>query len=125
MFDLDPQIAAFLIGGGVAFAIWAIASQAHEKSVVRDSLRALEDYEVESVRDPELLNPLGGRGQQLPVPVALALRVREGTQRVAHPRLLMGLRDERPVGGRAASTHAAGCGLGGPADLASLRYGGG
>ncbi len=61
MFDLDPQIAAFLFGGGIALAIWAVASQAHEKSVVRESLRALDDYEVESVRDQELLNPLAER----------------------------------------------------------------
>ncbi len=61
MFELSPQIAAALIGGGVALAIWAIASQAHDKSVVRESLRALEDYEVESVRDQELLNPLAQR----------------------------------------------------------------
>ena len=70
MFDLDPQIAAFLFGGGIALAIWAIGSQAHEKSVVRESLRALDDYEVESVRDQELLNPLAERAL-LPVLGAL------------------------------------------------------
>jgi tight adherence protein C len=59
--ELSPQIAVALLGGGVALAIWAIASQAHEKSVVRDSLRALDDYEVESIRDQELLNPLAQR----------------------------------------------------------------
>jgi tight adherence protein C len=59
--ELSPQAAAALLGGGVALAIWAIASQAHEKSVVRDSLRALQDYEVESVRDKEMLNPLAER----------------------------------------------------------------
>jgi tight adherence protein C len=61
VFDLDPQYAAALLGGGIALAIWAIASQAHEKSVVRESLRQLEDYEVDSVRDQELLNPLAER----------------------------------------------------------------
>ena len=61
MFDLDPQLAAILFGGGIAFAIWAVASQAHEKSVVRESLRALDDYELDSVRDQELLNPLAER----------------------------------------------------------------
>ncbi|NIS31725.1 MAG: type II secretion system F family protein [Actinobacteria bacterium] len=70
MFELDPQIAAALVGGGIALVIWALASQAHEKSVVRDSLRALEDYEVESVRDQELLNPLAERAL-LPVLGAL------------------------------------------------------
>jgi tight adherence protein C len=61
VFELSPQIAVALLGGGVALAIWVIASQAHEKSVVRDSLRALDDYEIESMRDPELLNPLAER----------------------------------------------------------------
>lgn len=61
MLELDPQIAAALLGGGVALAIWVIGSQAHEKSVVRESLRALDDYEVENVRDQELLNPLAER----------------------------------------------------------------
>lgn len=61
MFDLDPQIAAALLGGGIALVIWTIASQAHEKQVIRDSLRALDDYEVDNVRDQELLNPLAER----------------------------------------------------------------
>ncbi|MEQ8842647.1 MAG: type II secretion system F family protein [Acidimicrobiales bacterium] len=61
MIELSPLVASALLGGGVALAIWAVASQAHEKSVVRDSLRALDDYEVESVRDQELLNPLAQR----------------------------------------------------------------
>ena len=61
MFDLDPQFAAILFGGGITLAIWAVASQAHEKSVVRESLRALDDYELDSVRDQELLNPLAER----------------------------------------------------------------
>ncbi len=70
MIELSPQVAVALLGGGIALAIWAIASQAHEKSVVRDSLRALDDYEVESVRDQELLNPLAQRAL-LPVLGAL------------------------------------------------------
>ena len=61
MFDLAPPVAAALFGGGIALAIWVIATQAHEKSVVRESLRALDDYEVDNVRDKELLNPLAER----------------------------------------------------------------
>ena len=61
MFDLDPQIAAALLGGGIALVIWTILSQAHEKQVIRDSLRALDDYEVDNIRDQELLNPLAER----------------------------------------------------------------
>ncbi|MFQ5558388.1 MAG: type II secretion system F family protein [Acidimicrobiales bacterium] len=61
MLDLDPQFAVALLGGGIALAIWAVASQAHEKATVRESLRSLDDYEVENVRDKELLNPLAQR----------------------------------------------------------------
>ncbi|MEM9200641.1 MAG: type II secretion system F family protein [Actinomycetota bacterium] len=61
MFDIDLQIAAALVGGSIALVIWTIASQAHDKSVVRDSLRALDDYEVDNTRDQELLNPLTER----------------------------------------------------------------
>ena len=61
MIELDPTIAVALIGGGLALAIWAVASQAHEKATVRDSLRQLEDYEVDNVRDQELLDPLTQR----------------------------------------------------------------
>ncbi|MEM9467529.1 MAG: type II secretion system F family protein [Actinomycetota bacterium] len=61
MFDIDLQIAAAMVGGSIALVIWTIASQAHEKSVVRDSLRALDDYEVDNIRDQELLNPLAER----------------------------------------------------------------
>ena len=61
MFDIDLQIAAAMVGGSLALIIWTIASQAHEKSVVRDSLRALDDYEVDNIRDQELLNPITER----------------------------------------------------------------
>ena len=61
MFDIDLPVAAALAGGSIALIIWTIAAQAHEKSVVRDSLRALDDYEVDNVRDQELLNPLAER----------------------------------------------------------------
>jgi len=70
VFDLDPQIAAGLLGFGIALIIWVVGSQAHEKATVRESLRALEDYEVDSVRDQELLNPLAERAL---VPVLGAL----------------------------------------------------
>ena len=59
--ELDPQIAVGLIGFGIALAVWAVGSQSHEKSVVRETLRSLDDYEVDSVRDQELLDPLTAR----------------------------------------------------------------
>jgi tight adherence protein C len=70
VFDLDPQIAAGLLGVGVALIIWVVGSRANEKATVRESLRALGDYEVDSVRDRELLNPLA---QRTLVPVLGAL----------------------------------------------------
>jgi tight adherence protein C len=69
MFE-DPNVLAGLFGAGIALAIWAAASQAHERSVVRESLRQLDDYEVESVRDQELLDPLASRAL-LPILSAL------------------------------------------------------
>jgi tight adherence protein C len=49
------------IGLMVGLALFAILSTAEEKAVVRASLRQLEDYEVESVREKELLAPLRDR----------------------------------------------------------------
>jgi len=50
-----------LIGGAVGLGIYAVLSQVNEKAVVRDSLRQLEGYEVENVRDQELLVPISER----------------------------------------------------------------
>ena len=52
-------VAAF--GGVIGLVIYTVAAQAEDKSVVRSSLRQLEGYEVENVRDRELLNPLRER----------------------------------------------------------------
>ncbi len=49
------------VGLAVGLVLFAALSQAEEKAVVRASLRQLEDYEVESVRDKELLAPLQER----------------------------------------------------------------
>ncbi|MGH9085231.1 MAG: type II secretion system F family protein [Acidimicrobiales bacterium] len=49
------------IGLMVGLALFAVLSTADEKAVVRASLRQLEDYEVESVREKELLSPLRDR----------------------------------------------------------------
>ena len=49
------------IGLMVGLALFALLSAAEEKAVVRASLRQLEDYEVESVREKELLAPLRER----------------------------------------------------------------
>ncbi|MEY2403648.1 MAG: tight adherence protein [Acidimicrobiaceae bacterium] len=49
------------IGAAIGLIIFAVGTQAEERSVVRSSLRQLDGYEVENVRDQELLNPLKDR----------------------------------------------------------------
>lgn len=55
------MVAVVCMGVGVGLALFAVLSQAEEKSVVRSSLRQLDDYEVESVREKELLAPITER----------------------------------------------------------------
>jgi len=55
------MLAVVGIGAAVGLVIFAVGMQAEERSVVRSSLRRLEGYEVENVRDQELLNPLRER----------------------------------------------------------------
>jgi Flp pilus assembly protein TadB len=54
-------LGALGIGAMIALVIFTFAAQADEKAVVRASLRQLDGYEVENVRDRELLNPLRER----------------------------------------------------------------
>ncbi|MFZ6002383.1 MAG: type II secretion system F family protein [Actinomycetota bacterium] len=49
------------MGAAVGLVLFAILSQVEERAVVRASLRQLDDYEVESVREKELLAPLRDR----------------------------------------------------------------
>jgi hypothetical protein len=106
--ELDPTIAVALIGGGLALAIWAVASQAHEKATVRDSLRQLEDYEVDNVRDQELLDPLAQRAL-LPILGALTNIGR----RLTPVGYIDGVRHKFVLSGRPAAASRAGPGLGG------------
>ena len=55
------MVAVVCMGAAVGLALFAVLSQAEEKSVVRSSLRQLDDYEVESVREKELLAPITER----------------------------------------------------------------
>lgn len=50
-----------LIGAVFAVIVYTLLTDAEEKSVVRSSLRQLDGYEVENVRDQELLVPLRQR----------------------------------------------------------------
>ncbi len=60
---MEPELLLAL--GGIAAAIaliaYALLTQADERTTVRDSLRQLDGYEVESVRDQELLAPITQR----------------------------------------------------------------
>jgi tight adherence protein C len=49
------------VGLAIGLVLFSVLSQAEEKAVVRASLRQLDDYEVESVREKELLIPLRDR----------------------------------------------------------------
>jgi tight adherence protein C len=54
-------LALALIAGVVGFVFYTLLSDAEEKAVVRASLRQLEGYEVQDVRDQELLVPIHQR----------------------------------------------------------------
>ncbi len=55
------MVAIVCMGAAVGLVLFALLSQAEEKATVRASLRQLEDYEVESVREKELLAPISQR----------------------------------------------------------------
>ena len=65
MFDLISSVptVGFVAGiaGAVGLVLFTIHSQVEEKTAIRNSLRQLDDYEVENVRDQELLVPLRER----------------------------------------------------------------
>jgi tight adherence protein C len=54
-------VGLLLLGAAIGLVIYTILSQLNEKAVVRDSLRQLDGYEVENVRDQELLVPFAQR----------------------------------------------------------------
>src|SRR6266480_4895607 len=45
----------------VALVIYAVASQAEERATVRASLRQLDDYQLDNMREKVLLQPFGAR----------------------------------------------------------------
>ncbi|MBX3283977.1 MAG: type II secretion system F family protein [Acidimicrobiales bacterium] len=54
-------LALALIATAIGVGIYTVASSADEKATVRASLRQLEGYEVDNVRDQELLAPMRDR----------------------------------------------------------------
>jgi tight adherence protein C len=59
--EIQLLLGLVLVGGALGLVIYTLVSQADEKKVVRDSLRQLDGYEVENVRDQELLAPISER----------------------------------------------------------------
>ena len=57
-------LVALMVAGGVAAAVFAVLSQIEERQMIRETLRQLDGYEVESTRDQELLDPLRQRALQ-------------------------------------------------------------
>jgi tight adherence protein C len=55
------MVGIFGAGAALGLVLFTVLSQAEEKATIRASLRQLDDYEVESVRDKELLVPLRER----------------------------------------------------------------
>jgi tight adherence protein C len=54
-------VGALLLGAAIALIVYTLLAQVNEKAIVRASLRQLEGYEVENVRDQELLAPITER----------------------------------------------------------------
>ena len=54
-------LALGLLALAIGVALWTVLSSADEKATVRASLRQLDGYEVDNVRDQELLKPMKDR----------------------------------------------------------------
>lgn len=59
--ESELLIGLIAVGMCVFLLVWSLGSSADEKASMRETLRQLDDYEVESVRDQELLVPLRDR----------------------------------------------------------------
>ena len=55
------EIGLLLLALAVGVGLFTVLSTADEKSTVRASLRQLDGYEVDNVRDQELLKPVSSR----------------------------------------------------------------
>jgi tight adherence protein C len=61
MDNLALILGGVLLAAAIAVVVYTVLSQLDEKATVRNSLRQLEGYEVENVRDADLLAPLSER----------------------------------------------------------------
>src|SRR6478609_10798779 len=58
---MELVIGGLLLAAAIGLVFYVVLTQANEKAMVRNSLRQLEGYEVENVRDQELLVPFAER----------------------------------------------------------------
>jgi tight adherence protein C len=58
---MSPLFVAAGFAAAIALALYAVVGQAEERATVRDSLRQLDDYQVDNLRERDLLNPIGAR----------------------------------------------------------------
>jgi tight adherence protein C len=58
---MELLIGALLLALAIGLVVYVVLTQAQDKAMVRNSLRQLEGYEVENVRDQELLVPFAER----------------------------------------------------------------
>jgi tight adherence protein C len=59
--SIDPMFLVGALAAGVGLILYSVLASMDEKAVLRSSLRDLDDYEVENVRDQELLAPVQER----------------------------------------------------------------
>src|SRR5947208_15339976 len=58
---MSEMLAGGALFMALALAIYVVASRVEERSTMRATLRALDDYQLDNEREKELLNPLGDR----------------------------------------------------------------
>ena len=58
---MTPLMIAIVIAAAVGALVYVVASTSIEKADVRDSLRRLEGYQIQDVRDQEMLAPMSER----------------------------------------------------------------
>lgn len=63
---MSPTVlfAVLMVAAGVSAAVFVVLSQIEDRQMIRETLRQLDGYEVESTRDQELLDPLRDRALQ-------------------------------------------------------------
>ena len=58
---MTPLMIALVIAAAVGALVYVVASTSIEKADVRESLRRLEGYQIQDVRDQEMLAPISER----------------------------------------------------------------